>query len=117
MDTTTMLAVAGAAVLAGLGYIALQVLGELLADEATESVFRRPAFAVRRQRYRGLMKSGFLCAVLSLAAAFVCIAVLTNGRDDNAEDARMFATIAVVLAAAAAGLLTAWWRRAGRPQR
>ena len=94
-----------------------QVVADIAADEAKEAVFRRTSFAVRRSRHRALMKTGYVCAVLSFLAAFFWLAAATSGREDDARDARTFAMLAAVLALAASGLLTAWWRRSGGPQR
>jgi len=113
METEASLAGVGALVLAGLGYLVVQVIGDLAADEAKEALFRRPTLAVRRSRHRVLMKSGSVCAALSFLAALLWLAAATNGWDDDADDARVFATLAGVFALAAGGLLTAWWRRAG----
>jgi hypothetical protein len=116
MGTEASLTAVGALVLAGVGYLVLHVVGDFAADEAKEAVFRRASFAARRSRHRGLMKTGFVCAVLAFLAAFLWLAAVTSGREDDAGDARMFATLAAVFGLAAGGLLTTWWRRAGRPQ-
>jgi hypothetical protein len=54
------------------------------------------------------MKSGFISAVSSVATGLLCVAIATNGRSDNAEDARVFATLTLLLALIALGQLIAW---------
>lgn len=116
METQASLVAIGALVLGGLGYLVAQVIADVMANEAKEAVLSRPSLAVRRSRHRVLMKSGYLCAVLSFLAGFLWLVVVTNDWDDDADDARMFATLAGVLALAAGGLLTTWWRRASTPE-
>jgi hypothetical protein len=119
MGTEAFLTVVGGCVLAGVGYVVLQVVGHLAADEAKEAVFRRASFAARRSRHRALMRSGFVCAVFAFVAAVFWLAAVTSGRADDAGDAgeaRIFAILTAVLALAAGRLLTTWWRRAGRPR-
>ena len=115
MEAEVSLAAVGAAVLAGLGYFLLQALGEVAADEAKEAAFRRPSLAMRRRRHRGLMKAGFLCAVLAFGSAFLWLAVITNDFQDDARDARMFLALVAIFGVTAVCLLAAWWRRAGKP--
>ncbi|HYO18146.1 MAG TPA: hypothetical protein VES02_05715 [Dermatophilaceae bacterium] len=117
MEPRALLIAIGAFLLAGVGYLVLQVVGDLAAEEAKEAVFRRPSFAVRRSRHRALMKTGYVCAVLGFLAAFFCLAAATSGREADAADARIFAMLAAVLTLAAGGLLTTWWRRSDGPQR
>lgn len=116
MGTEALLTVVGGFVLAGVGYVVLQVVGDIAVDEAKEAVFRRASFAARRSRHRALMKTGFVCAVFAFVAAVFWLAAATSGRADDAGDARIFAILTAVLALAAGRLLTTWWRRAGRPQ-
>lgn len=82
-------------------------------DRTTETVMRHPALAVRRRHHRALMKSGYLSAVLSAGTAFVWVAIVRNGRNDNQNDAQMFAWLTLAFASLAAVLLTSWWRLAG----
>jgi hypothetical protein len=117
VDLELTLAGLGGLIVCALGYLVLQVIGDVAADEAKEAVFRRPAWVRRRRRHRFLMKSGWLCAILSAAAALVWVAIATNGRPDNGEDARLFATLTVLLAGLAVGQLIAWWHLAGKPHR
>lgn len=117
MGTGATLTAVGTLVLAGVGYLVIQLVGDFAADEAKEAVFRRASFAARRSRHRALMKTGFICAVLAFLAALFWLAAATSGRAADAGDARVFAVIAAVFALAAGGLLTAWWRRAGRSKR
>lgn len=117
MSTAATLTAAGGLLLAGVGYLVLQVVGDVAADEAKEAVFRRASFAFRRSRHRTLMKTGFICAVLAFLAAFFWLAAVTSGREDDAGDARIYSILAAALALGAGGLLTTWWRRAGRPQK
>lgn len=63
------------------------------------------------------MKAGYACAVLAFAAGALWLAVVTNEFDDDAAYARMFLVLAAVFGLAAGGLLAAWWRRSGQPQR
>jgi Na+/proline symporter len=109
-------AVAGAAglLLCFAVYVVADVLGEAVMRHAEEEVMRRPSFAARRRHHRTLMKSGYLSAVLAAFAAFVWVAVVTNGRNDNQDDARMFAWLSFGLAVLAGVLLGAWWRLAGK---
>ena len=107
----------GLAVLVGLGWIVVQLIGEAAAETATDSVFRRPSFALRRQRHRGLMKTGALCGGLALCSAFMWLVVVTNDFEDDAADARFFLVLTAGFALGAVLLLTAWWRKAGRPHR
>lgn len=116
MEAGTLLIAIGAFLLAGVGYLVFQVVADIALDEAKEAVFRRPSFAVRRSRHRALMMTGYVCAVLAFMAAFFWLAAATSGREADAGYARMFAMLAAVLALAAAGLLTTWWRRAGGPK-
>ena len=116
MTATQFLAAVGLCLASLVGYIAFWVVVEVASDEVKEAVFRRPTLAVRRTRYRGLLRSGYLCAVLSLTCGFFALAIATNGRTDNVQDTRMFLSAAAILATVAAVLLTSWWRRAGRPQ-
>lgn len=116
MGIEVSLAAVGTAVLAGLGYLVLHVVGDVAAEEAKQAVLRRPSLAARRQRQRGLMKTGFLCAVLAFVSGLLWVAVVTNESDDDAADARMFLVLTAVLGLAAACVLAAWWRRAGQAQ-
>jgi hypothetical protein len=111
---TEALTAIGALVLSGVGYLVFSVIAGMAADQAKESAFSRPAFAARRSRHRALMKAGYICAVLSSLAAVLWLAATTSGREADADDARMYLIVAEVLALAAGGLLTLWWRRAGR---
>jgi hypothetical protein len=96
---TEALTAIGALVLSGVGYLVFSVIAGMAADQAKESAFSRPAFAARRSRHRALMKAGYICAVLSSLAAVLWLAATTSGREADAD---------------AGGLLTLWWRRAGR---
>lgn len=116
MEAGTLLIAIGAFLLAGVGYLVFQTVVFAAVDETKEAVFRRPSFAVRRSRHRGLMMTGYVSAVLAFMAALFWLAAATSGREADAADARVFATLAAVLALTAAGLLTTWWRRAGRPK-
>ena len=115
MGTEASLAVVGALVLAGVGYLVILLIGDIAADEAKEAVFRRASFAARRGRHRALMKIGFFCAGFAFVAAIFWLAAVTSGREEDAGAARIFAILAAVLVLAAGGLLTMWWRRAGGP--
>lgn len=115
MGTGATLAAVGTLVLAGVGYLVIQLIGDFAADEAKEAVFRRASFAARRSRHRALMKAGFICAVLAFLAALFCLAAATSGHAADAGDARVFALVSTILALTGGGLLTTWWRRAGRP--
>lgn len=114
MQTPAIVTV-GAVLLSALGWLVLHVVSDLTANEAKEAVLRRPSFAVRRSRHRGLMKSGYACAVLAFLAGFLGLAAATSGFEDDATDARLFTALAVGLAVLAVGLLATWWRRSGRP--
>ena len=117
MGTEASLTAVGALVLAGIGYLMLHVIGDRVAAKAKEAVFRRASFAARRLRHRALMKTGLFCAALAFLPAVLWLAAATSGREEDAGDARMFAILTTVFVFAAGGLLTTWWRRAGRPQR
>lgn len=117
MEGEGSIAAVGAVILGGLGYVLLQVLGEVAADEAKEAAFRRPSLAMRRRRHRGLMKAGVLSAGLAFGSALLWVAVITNDFQDNARDARMFMSLTAVFSVGAVCLLTAWWRRAGKSPR
>lgn len=115
MNAELSIAALGALVLAALGYVVLQVVGEVVVDQAKEAAFRRPSLAIRRQRYRGLLKVGVLFAVLALGTAILWLAVITNDFEDDARDARMFLSLTAIFSVSSLVLLAAWWRRAGRP--
>ncbi len=112
-----VLAAIGVAVLVGVGYVVLQIVGEAVTEAATDSMFRRPSFAMRRQRHRGLMKAGWICGVLAFGSGLMWLVVVTNDFEDDAADARLFLALTAVFVLAAAGFLLTWWRRAGRPRR
>jgi apolipoprotein N-acyltransferase len=116
MDVEVLAAI-GLAILISLGYVVLHVVGEAAAEAAEDSVFRRPSFAMRRQRHRGLMKAGGICGVLAFGSGFMWLVVVTNDFEDDAADARMFLVLTSVLGLVAAVLLVAWWRRSGHPPR
>lgn len=105
----------GAVIIAGLGCVVLNVLGQIAVDEAANALFRRPTLAMRRRRHRGLMKTGFLCGALALLSAFLWLAVITNDFHDDGSDARMFLWLTAILGLSAVWLLVAWWVRAGEP--
>ena len=112
-----VLVATGLAVLTVVGGIVALVVGEIAMNGATDVIFRRPSFAMRRQRHRGLMKAGYLSGLLAFLAWFMWLAVVTNDFEDDAADARMFFALGVLFALGAVLFLTAWWRRAGRPPR
>lgn len=72
-----VLAAIGLAVLVGVGCIALQIVGEAATEEAKDSA-RRPSFAMRRQRHRGLLKTGGICGVLAFGSGFRWLVVATS---------------------------------------
>jgi hypothetical protein len=117
MEIGEVLTAVGMLVVVGVGYLLLDIIGDIATDEAKEAVFRRASFATRRSRHRVLMGTGYVCGVLALLAGVFWLAAFTSGREADAGDARVFAIVAAVLALFSAGLLTTWWRRAGEPQR
>jgi hypothetical protein len=117
MEAGALLIAIGGFLLAGVGYLVFLVVADSATEEVKEAIFRRASFAVRRSRHRALMKTGYVCAGLAFLAALFWLAAATSGREAEAGDARIFAMLAAVLALAAGGLLTTWWRRAGGPQR
>src|SRR4051794_35105956 len=109
MGTGISLAAVGVAVLCTLGYIVVQVIGEVAAGEAKDAVFRRPSFAMRRRRHRGLMKSGAVCALVAFMLCFLGVAVLTNGFHDDESDGQKFLMLGAVCCLAAISMLAASW--------
>jgi hypothetical protein len=114
VNTAALVATVGVAVLGFVGYVAVLLVAEWARDEAIEAMFKRPSFAVRRQRHRPLRAAGNISGVLALTAALVCAAAATSGHPEDANDARLLGAIAGVLALAALVLWAEWWRRAGR---
>lgn len=115
MSTAAALAALGCVLLYLGAHVVFDFFFDVTFDATKEAVFRRPSFAQRRERSRGLLRSGCLSGVLALATGFLGIAVLTNGFDDEATARTIFA-VAVGLAVLSSVLLSVWWRRAGRPR-
>ena len=107
-----VLVVVGLAIVGGLGWLVADVVGQAMAEGAQDAAFRRPSLAMRRGRHRGLMRTGYLCGVLAFGSLFMWLAVVTDGFEDDAADARMFLALGVVCGLGAVAFLTAWWRLA-----
>lgn len=112
-----LLAVFGLAIACGLGWLLAEVVGQSMAEGAKDAAFRRPSFALRRRRHRGLMTVGSVSGLLACTSWFMWLAVVTNDFEDDAADARMFLALGVGCGLGAVTLLTAWWRLAGGPPR
>ena len=93
-----------------------QVVFEAVTDPVKERIFRRPDFARRRGRNRGLLACGFFCSALALLSMLLMVAAATSGDDSHRDDALMFALVTVVLVGAGVALVLTWWRVAGRPR-
>lgn len=116
VETTAALATVGVALLGLLGYVVLDVVGQLAVDEAADALGRRPSFAARRRRNRGLMKAGLATVLLGATAGWMWLAAATSGYADTADDARVLGQVTAVLTVAGCVLLAVWWRRSGAPR-
>jgi apolipoprotein N-acyltransferase len=114
---TEVLAAIVLAVLTIVGGVVAWVVGELALEGGVDAAFRRPSFAIRRQRHRGLMKTGYLSGALAFTSLFMWLVVVTNEFEDDAADAQVFLGLGILFALGAVLSLSAWWRRAGRPPR
>lgn len=92
------------------------VIGRAVLEETKEAVFRRRGFAERRGRHRGLLLVGYFAGVAAATAAFIGLAAATSGVASDGDDAKWLFALAGTLGAGAVGLLTAWWRMAGKPR-
>ncbi len=116
MSPAAALAVLGCVLLCLVAQVVFDFFFDVTFDATKEAVFRRPSFAQRRGRSRRLLRSGFLSGVLAACAAFMVLAIKTNGYSDDDLSARVFLAVATGLAVLSSVLLSAWWRRAGRPR-
>jgi hypothetical protein len=101
-------------------WVVIDTIGQGVADvtlDATkEAVFRRPGFAVRRQRYRPLLHVGSFVGALAGLAGIIWLAAATSGDPADTPVARFCAILTCLLAVIGVTLLVVWWRLAGRPK-
>ena len=85
------------------------------ADFIRASLMRRPEFALRVNRYRAVLRSGYGALILALTAGLFSVTAATSGDVDHRDDALLFLFVTVGLSALGLGLLRVWWQLAGRP--
>ena len=97
-----------------LGSIVGCVLGAAIVWFFRHQFHTRTELARRRPFHRNLLAGGSLLVLFAALAWFLGAAAGTSGSPADHDDAVMFTGAGLPLAVAGGGLLTLWWRLAGR---